>query len=289
VSEASSTPSAARVVVVGGGIAGCSLAYHLTRLGCADVVLVEADELASGSTWHAAGLCTQFVPSYNLMKLLRTSLELYRSLEEETGQRVDLHRCGSVRLATTRDRLDEFTQRAALASLLDVPVELVGPERLRELFPLVDPEGVLAAAYLPTDGHVDPSSVTQAFASGALAGGATIVRKAPVTALERSRGGWTVATSKGSIEAEVVVDAAGQWARQVGRLAGVELPIVPLQHHYVVTEPLAEVAALDAELPVLRDTDASFYVRQEGEGLLVGPFERSPKTWALDEIGRAHV
>jgi dimethylglycine dehydrogenase len=126
--------------------------------------------------------------------------------------------------------------------------------------------------------------VTQALAAGALARGATIVRSAPVTAIERPRGGWTVTTPEGSIRAEVVVNAAGQWARQVGRLAGAELPIVPLQHHYVVTQPLPEVASLDGELPVLRDTDASFYVRQEGGGLLVGPFERNPKTWALDGV-----
>jgi dimethylglycine dehydrogenase len=277
-------PDEATVVVIGGGIAGCSLAYHLTRLGCSDVVLLEAAELASGSTWHAAGLCTQFVPSYNLMKLLRASLDLYDSLEEETGQSVDLHRCGSVRLATTPDRLDDFEKRASVAALLDVPVEIVGPERLVELFPLVDPERVLAAAHLPTDGHVDPASVTQALVAGALARGAAIVRHAPVSALARSRGGWTVTTPKGSIRAETVVNAAGQWSRQVGRLVGVELPVVPLQHQYVVTEPLPEVAALTRELPVLRDTDASFYVRQEGEGLLVGPFERNPKTWALDGV-----
>jgi dimethylglycine dehydrogenase len=284
VSEPTQLPEDARVVVIGGGISGCSVACHLTRLGCSGVVVLEAAELASGSTWHAAGLCTQFVPSYNLMKLLRSSLELYRSLEEETGQIVDFHECGSVRLASAPDRLDEFRQRASTAALLGIPVELVAPERVRELFPLVDPTGILAAAYLPTDGHVDPTSVTQALAAGALAGGAAIVRNAPVTALERSRGGWTATTPKGSIRAETVVIAAGQWSRQVGRLAGVELPIVPLQHHYVVTEQLPEVAALERELPVLRDTDASFYVRQEGGGLLVGPFERNPKTWALDGV-----
>jgi dimethylglycine dehydrogenase len=284
VSEASPIPAEAEVVIVGGGIAGCSVAYHLTRLGCTDVVLLEAADLASGSTWHAAGLCTQFAPSYNLMKLLRTSLDLYGSLEEETGQAVDLHRCGSVRLAATRDRIDEFEQRASVAALLDIPVEIVGPEQLRELFPLVDTDGVLAAAYLPTDGHVDPTSVTQALVAGALARGAGVFRSAPVRTVSYERGGWTVTTPKGSIRTKTVVNAAGQWARQVGRLADAELPIVPLQHHYVVTEPLVEVAALTCELPVLRDTDASFYVRQEGAGLLVGPFERSPRTWALDGV-----
>ena len=284
--EASQTavPAGAKVVVIGGGVAGCSLVYHLTRLGWADVTLLEADQLASGSTWHAAGLCTQFVSSYNLMRLLRYSLDLYRSLAGETGQPVDFHECGSVRLATTPDRLDEFRHRVSTAELVGVPVELVGPDRLCELFPLVDPSGVLAAAHLPTEGHIDPTSVTRALASGAAARGARIVRGTPVTAVERSRGGWTLTTPGGSIQAEIVVNAAGQWARQVGRLAGAELPIVPLQHHYVVTEPLPEVAALVRELPVLRDTDASFYVRQEGTGLLVGPFERRPKTWALDGV-----
>ena len=218
------------------------------------------------------------------MELLRASLDLYGSLEEETGQSVDLHRCGSVRLAATPDRLDEFQQRASTAALLDVPVEIVGPERLRELFPLVDPAGVLAAAYLPTDGHVDPTSVTQALAAGALAGGAhdrPERARHGARALERR---LDAHDAKGSIRAETVVNAAGQWSRQVARLAGVELPIVPLQHHYVVTEPLPEVAALARELPVLRDPDASFYVRQEGDGLLVGPFERNPKTWALDGV-----
>ena len=172
--------------MIGGGVAGCSLAYHLTRLGWTDVTLLEADELASGSTWHAAGLCTQFVSSYNLMRLLRYSLDLYRSLEDETGQPVDFHECGSVRLGTTPDRLDEFRHRASTAELVGVPVELVGPDRLRELFPLVDPSAVLAAAHLPTDGHVDPTSVTRALASGAAARGARIVRGTPVTAVKRS-------------------------------------------------------------------------------------------------------
>jgi dimethylglycine dehydrogenase len=274
----------ASVAVIGGGVAGCSLVYHLTRLGVTDVVLLEADELTSGSTWHAAGLCTQFVPSYNLMGLLRYSLDLYRSLEGETGQPVDFHECGSVRLATTHDRLDEFRHRRALAELLGVEFELVSRERAVELFPLLDASGLLGAAYLPSDGHVDPTSVTRALAAGAAARGARIVRHAPVTALEGSNGAWTIETAKGSLRAGTVVNAAGQWARGVGRLAGVDLPIVPLQHHYVVTEPLPVVESLAGELPVLRDPDASFYVRQEGGGLLVGPFERNAKTWAEDGV-----
>jgi len=274
----------ARVVVVGGGIAGASLLYHLTRLGWTDALLVEAHELTSGSTWHAAGLCTQFNQSYNVMALLKRSLELYESLEAETGQAVDLHRCGSVRIATTPERIDQFRHVLGIAENVGVPMEIVSPERALELFPLATPDGIVAAAHLPTDGHVDPSSVTNALARGALERGARIARHTRVTGLGRERGAWTVETTAGTARAEVVVIAAGQWAREVGRLAGVELPIVPLQHHYVVTEPIPDVEARSSELPVFRDPDNSFYARQEGGGLLLGPFEPRPKTWALDGI-----
>jgi len=276
--------SEAKVVVIGGGIAGCSLLYHLTRLGWSDVVLLEQHELTSGSTWHAAGLCTQFNPSYNLMKLLRYSLDLYEGLEAETGQPVDLHRCGSLRLAGSQDRLDEFAHRRGIAEQLGVPFEIVSPERAREIFPLLDTQGIVGAAHLPTDGYIDPTGVTQALARGALAKGARILRHTAVTAIEREPGGWRIETQKGEFRAEIVVNAAGQWARQVGRLIGTELPIVPLEHHYLITEPVDELAELEAELPVLRDTDASFYVRGEGGGFLVGPFERNTRPWGLEGI-----
>ena len=276
--------SEARVVVIGGGVAGCSLLYHLTKLGWSDVVLLEKDELTSGSTWHAAGLCTQFSASYNLMKLLRYSLDLYATLEAETGQPVDLHRCGSLRLASSQDRLDEFAHRKGIADILGIPFEIVSPERIRELFPLCDVEGVLGAAHTPTDGYVDPSGVTQAFAKGAIAKGAEILRYSPVQSITRDGDRWLLETPKGPIRTDVVVNAAGQWARQVGRMVGVELPIVPLEHHYLITEPMDAVKALPRELPVLRDTEASFYVRGEGGGLLVGPFERHTKPWALQGV-----
>jgi dimethylglycine dehydrogenase len=276
--------SEARVVVIGGGVAGCSLLYHLTRMGWRDVLLLEKDELTSGSTWHAAGLCTQFNPSYNLMKLLRYSLDLYDRLEAETGQPVDLHRCGSLRLAGSQDRLDEFEHRKGIAELLGIPFEIVSPERTRELFPLLDTQGVVGAAYLPSDGYIDPTGVTQALAKGAVSKGARILRHTSVTAIERERGGWRIETTKGDIRAEIVVNAAGQWARQVGRLVGIDLPIVPLEHHYLITEAVGELAGPATELPVLRDTDASFYVRGEGGGLLVGPFERETRPWGLNGI-----
>jgi dimethylglycine dehydrogenase len=274
----------AKVAVIGGGVAGCSLAYHLTKLGVRDVVLLEQHELTSGSTWHAAGLCTQFNASYNIMGLLRYSIELYESLELETGQAVDYHGCGSVRLAATADRLDEFRHRRAIAELVGVPFELVGPERLAKLHPLVEVNGLVGAAYLPTDGHVDPTSLTRAFARGAAAGGAEFLRATPVSSLERERAAWRIGTARGDVRAEIVVNAAGMWAPRIGRLAGAELPIIPLQHHYVVTEALPELEGLERELPVLRDADGSYYIRQEGPGLLVGPFERNPKPWALDGV-----
>jgi dimethylglycine dehydrogenase len=274
----------ARVVVVGGGVAGCSLAYHLARIGCTDVVLLERDELTSGSTWHAAGLCTQFNQSYNLMALLRRSVDTYETLEDETGQAVDYHRCGSVRVATGEDRLHQFHHVAGIAANVGVPFEIVSAEQAVDLFPLMDPAGVLAAAYLPSDGHVDPSGLTNAFARGAAALGVEITRHAPVTSIERRGSTFRVSTPEGQVQAEIVVNAAGQWANQVAEMLGHRLPLVSMEHQYVVTEPLAEVQARETELPVFRDPDSSFYCRQEHGGLLLGPFERNPKPWALDGI-----
>lgn len=277
-------PTQVRVAVIGGGIAGCSVLYHLARRGCADTILLEQSELTAGSTWHAAGLCTQFAASPRTMRLLKRSLDLYEALERETGQAVGLHRCGSVRLAESGERLDQFHHVAGIAAQVGVPMQIVSVEEAARLFPLMRADRVLAAAHLPTDGHVDPAGVTTALAAGASARGARIERHTVVTGLRRERRGWSVETSRGELRAEVLVNAAGQWAREVGRLAGVELPVVPLEHHYVISEPIAEVAALDRELPVLRDPEASFYARQEGEALLVGPFEAAPRPWAVEGI-----
>lgn len=276
----------ARVVVVGGGIAGCSVLYHLAALGCTDALLLEQHELTSGSTWHAAGLCTQFSGSVNLMGLLRYSVELYQRLEKETGQPVSYHRTGSVRLAESTDRLDEFRHVQGVAALLDVPFEIVAPERARELFPLMDIRGLLAAAYLPTDGWVDPASVVNALARGASAAGAEIRRHTEVVGIERSGAGWLLRTTRGDIRAGIVVCAAGQWSGRLAALAGVRLPVVPISHHYLLTERVEGLCNNRPELPVLRDPAAAFYARQDGDGLLVGPFEKSPKPWALDGIPR---
>jgi dimethylglycine dehydrogenase len=277
----------AKVAVIGGGVAGCSLLYHLTRLGWSDVVLLEQHELTSGSTWHSAGLCTQFNQSYNVMGLLRASVELYEQLEADTGHAVDYHCCGSVRIATDEDRVHQFLHVAGIAASVGVPFEIVTADRALELFPLMDPVGVVAAAYLPTDGHVDPSGLTTALAKGASACGARIVRHGRVTGIERRDGAWDLSVQGSDISgirAEIVVNAAGMWAREVATLVGTRLPLVPMQHHYLVTEPIAAVTERERELPVFRDPDNSFYCRQEHGGLLLGPFERDPQTWALDRI-----
>ncbi len=276
----------ARVVIVGGGIGGCSLAYHLAKLGLSEVILLEKGELTSGSTWHAAGLCTQFNASLNLTKLLMHSLELYRSLEAETGQAVGLHEVGSIRLASTRDRMDEFRRAQGRARVAGLPFELIGPEEIHELAPLLSLDDVLGAAYLPTDGHVDPAGVTNAMAKGATALGARIERRTRVTGLSPTTdGGWEVQTDRGgTITCEILVNAAGMWATEVGRMAGTPLPIVPLEHEFLVTDRIEAVAGLPREIPVVRDPDRSFYVRAEGDGLIVGPFEPEPRAWAVDGI-----
>lgn len=274
----------ARVVIVGGGIGGCSLAYHLAQLGETDVVLLEKGELTSGSTWHAAGLCTQFNASRILTQLLVHSIELYTGLEAAIGRPVDFRQVGSVRLATTPDRMDEFRHAEGKARVVGLPFELIDAQRIRELAPILDLDDVLGAAYIPTDGYVDPSSVANALAHGAREAGVRIERRTAVTGMRpRPGGGWDVQTDRGTIEAGIVVNAAGMWAPAVGRMAGVELPIIPLAHQFLTTDAVPALRDIGHEIPVIRDPDRSFYVRAEGEGLLVGPFEPNPTTWA--ELG----
>lgn len=271
----------ARVAIIGGGALGAGLLYHLALRGWTDTVLLEKDELTNGSTWHAAGLCTQFNASLNVTRLLMRGVELFKRLEAETGTPVDFREVGSLRLATTADRLDQYRDAHGLARIVDLPFDLVGPDDVRRRAPLVALDGVLGAAWTPTDGYVDPTSVTLAMAEGARARGASIERQTPVTALGQAPSGeWVVETDRGTLRAEIVVNAAGIWGRDVGRLAGVDLPIVPIEHQYLVTDAIPELAADHAEMPVVRDTEASFYVREEGGGLLIGPYEAAPKPWA---------
>jgi dimethylglycine dehydrogenase len=277
--------SHARVVVIGGGILGCGLLYHLTKLGWRDVVLVEKNELTAGTTWHSAGLCTHFSESVALSPLPLRSTEIYQGLEAETGQPGGFHKTGSVRLALDQEQMTEYLRHRAKADYLGIVFEMIGPDEIKALFPLIDLDGVVGAAHTPEDGHVDPSMVTQAFAHGARAGGAEIYRQTKVEGLSQNAGGeWRVVTDKGTIGAEIVVNAAGMWAPEIGAMAGVSLPVVPMELQYLVTEAVAGIEELDCELPVLRELDGEFYVRQEGRGLMVGIYENEAPFWAVDGI-----
>ena len=275
----------ARAVVIGGGILGASVLYHLARAGWTDAVLIERGELASGSTWHAAGNTPHFNTSLNLSRIHLASTELYQRLEAETGQAVGFHRPGSLRLASVPDRMDEYRRHRGKARTIGLPFEVVGPEEIRRLHPLVETRGLLGAVWNPEDGHVDPTSVTQALVKGARDRGARVHRHTRVTGVQRTSGSeWRVITDRGDFLAEVVINAAGTWAREVGRLVGLDLPIVPMEHQYLVTETIPEVAALGHELPLLREVDVSYYLRQEGQGLLLGPYERGAKPFGVGGI-----
>lgn len=277
----------ARVVVIGGGIAGCSVLYHLTRLGWTDVALLERNELTSGSTWHSVGNTPMFTSSLNLLRILKYSNELYASLEAETGQPVGYHPVGSLRLATSHDLLTWYKQIEDMAQLAGVRSEVISVEQALALNPFINPAGVLAAAHLHGDGYLDPSSVTNALAKGARQRGAEIFRGTRVEHIERTASGeWAIATNNGTIAAEIIVDAGGQWAREIGHMVGVELPLVPMEHQYIVTEAISELKQLPREIPVTRDPERVFYLRQEGDGLLIGFFEPNPFPWAVDGIPR---
>ena len=278
-------PSHSRVVVIGGGILGCSLLYHLARLGWSDAVLLEQGELTQGSTWHAAGNTPHFSTSLALSRLHLYGVELYQRLEAETGQPVGFHKTGSLRLASTADRMDEWRHHHGKARYLGLPYELIGPNEIKALHPLISLDGVLGAVWNPEDGHIDPSSVTQALAKGARDRGARVLRHTRVNGLgQEPSGAWRVETARGAVRAEHVVNAAGTWARQLGQMTGLDLPIVPMEHQYLVTDAIPEVEALRTELPILRDVDISFYLRQERGGLLLGPYERPAKAWSVDGV-----
>ena len=265
--------SHARVVVIGGGIAGCSTLYHLVELGWRDVVLVERDELTAGSTWHAAGNCPNFSTSWNIIKLQHYSNQLYARLGAQVGHAIDRHVTGSIRLAHGRDRMDEFHHVTAMARAQGLEFDMLTPAECRERYPFLELHDLVGGLWDPGDGDIDPSQVTQALAAGARAGGAEIYRHNPVEAISGTRGGgWRVRTRDGDISAEIVVNAAGYRAAEIGAMVGLKLPVVSLQHQYLVTEPIDALQG-GARLPLLRDPDDSYYLRQERQGLLLGPYE----------------
>lgn len=275
--------SHAQAVVIGGGLIGCSILYHLTRMGWSDVVLLERDELTSGSTWHAAANIHGLHDSTNISRIQHYTMTLYKALEAETGQSCGLFQPGSLYLAQTEAREHQLRLQAAKAKLYGMNFHEVSRDEAERLHPLVDFDGVRCIMFEPDGGNVDPSGVTQAYAAGARARGAEIVRFCPVTGTEpQADGSWIVRTQKGDIRTGWVVNAAGLWAREVAAMAGVTLPLLPTEHQYFVTETIPEIAALDRRLPSVADRDGEYYLRQEGKGLLVGAYEKDMRFWAED-------
>ncbi len=271
-------PTHARVVIVGGGVMGVGLAYHLGHEGWgADTVLLEKAELTSGSTWHAAGQITHSTSSFGLGKCVDYNIGLYSgALEAETGQAVTWHGCGSFRLAYTEDEMDWLRHTLSVGRSLGFNIDLVGPDRVAELHPFYNLDGVLGALHTPDDGHVDPTNVTMAMAAGARQKGVRIIRKCQATNITQSENGeWVVETPKGTITCEHVVNAGGTYARQMGEWSGLQLPMTSMTHHYFVTEPVPEFEALDKELPVIRDDKkVSGYIRMEQKRGLIGIYEK---------------
>jgi len=273
----------AQAVVIGGGLVGCSILYHLAKLGWRDVVLLERDELTSGSTWHAAANLHGLHDVNNVSHLQYYTMRLYKELEAETGQSCGVFQPGSLYLAQTEAREHQLRLQEAKARQFGVAFHEVSREEAERLHPFVDLEGVRCIMYEADGGNVDPSGVTHAYAAGARRMGAEIHRFTPVTATRpQPDGTWVVETPKGEIRADWVVNAAGLWAREVGRMAGIDLPLQPTEHQYFVTDTIPEVAALGRRLPSIADRDGEYYLRQEGQGLLIGAYEKDVRLWAED-------
>ena len=273
--------SHAKVVVIGGGLVGCSILYHLAKAGWTDLVLLERSELTSGSTWHAAANLHGLHDNNNITKLQYYTMKLYKELEAETGQSCGVFQPGSLYLAQTRDREHQLRIQAAKARYFGFEFHELSTAEAKDLHPLVDFSGVRCVMLEPDGGNVDPSGVTHAYAQGARNLGAKIHRFTPVLETNaRADGSWDVVTDKGAIHTEIVVNAAGLWGREVAKLAGFELPLMTMEHQYFVTEAIDEIAALDRRLPSIADRDAEYYLRQEGQGLLVGAYERDGRFWA---------
>ena len=272
-----------RVAVIGGGVVGCSVLYHLTRLGWHDVALIERRELTSGSTWHAAGGFHTLNADPNMAALQGYTIRLYRELEEITGQSCGLHHVGGLNVADTPERFDFLKAERAKHRHMGLETEIVGPAQIRELCPIVATDGLLGALWDPLDGHLDPSGTTHAYARAARLAGAEIYLHNRVLELrQRNDGSWQVVTEQGTLVAEHVVNAAGLWAREVGAMAGVYLPLHPLEHQYLVTDDIPEVVERRRELPHVMDPGGGTYLRQEGRGLVIGIYEQDCEHWAVD-------
>ncbi len=279
---AKNLPAQAQVVIIGGGIVGCSVAYHLTKLGWKDVVLLERKALACGTTWHAAGLVGQLRASHNLTRLAQYTCDLFGTLEQETGQATGFKQNGSLSLATNNGRFEELKRGASMARCFGLEVEVITPGDARSIWPLLNTDDLVGAVFLPKDGQLNPMDVAQAIARGAKMGGASIYEHTKVTAIHREGGRVTgVATDQGDIVAEYVVNCGGMWGREIGNMCGVNVPLHAAEHFYIVTEP---IKALTPDLAVLRDPDGYTYYKEDAGKLLVGAFEPTAKPWGMDGI-----
>ncbi|MDA0680697.1 MAG: FAD-dependent oxidoreductase [Proteobacteria bacterium] len=280
--------SQAKVVVVGGGVVGVSALYHLAKKGWGnDVVLLEKAELTSGSTWHAAGLLPLFNMSYSVGQVHKYSVNLYRELEAETGQPVGFAQVGNLRLAMNNDRMDEYYQYAATAKTIGIDVQFLTPAEIKKLWPLCNIDGLVGAIFHPDDGYIQPADLTQALAKGARARGATIYRNTPVLHIEQATsGGWLVRTDKGDITCDHVISATGNYARKTGEMVGLDIPVIPVEHQYIVTEKHPELQKRKAdglpEMAVLRESDGSWYLREEAGGFILGPYEKGAPCCYID-------
>ena len=278
--------SKTKVVVIGGGVVGVSTLYHLAKKGWSDVVLVERKELTSGSTWHAAGLLPLFNMSYSVGQLHKYAVNFYKTLEEETGQNVGFSVVSNIRLASNKDRMDEYHQYAGVAQTIGVEVKFLTPEQVKEIWPLCNTDGLIGAIQHPEDGYIQPADLTQALATGARNRGAEIYRNTSVIGIKQSSNGWVVETDKGAIECEHIVSCTGNFARQTGAMVGLDIPVIPVEHQYIVTEPHPEIVKRKKEgkpeMGVLRDSDTQWYMREEAGGLILGPYEKGAPCCYVD-------
>jgi dimethylglycine dehydrogenase len=282
--------SHARAVVIGGGCVGAGILYGLAKRGWRDIVLLERTQLTAGSTWHAAGLIPSYARSINVGRMIAKSIEIYEGLQAETGQNVGWHKCGQLRIANTRDRLDEYKSYMSVAAVQGMRAELLTPDEARKLWPLLENKEMLAALYHPDDGHIAPADVTQAMAKGARDLGAKVELNTEVNGFEQLPSGeWRVKTNKGDIICEHIISATGNYARQTGAMLGLEIPAIPIIHQYWITDAVPEVVerkrAGRPEMPILRDEGFEGYLREEGDGLMFGPYERTEKLKLFAEDG----
>jgi len=272
----------ANIVIIGGGIVGCSTAYHLAKMGCKDVVVLEKADITHGSTWHAAGLVGQLRSSRSITQMLKYSVDLYSKLEAETGQPTGWKAVGGIKIASSEDRMKELLRGATMAKSFGLEMEVLTPKETQERFPFISLDGVVGSINLPTDGQADPSMLTQALAKGARDGGVTFERGTRVLSIDVEDGeAKRIHTDKGDITADVVVNCAGMWARELGQMVGVNVPLIPVQHQYLVTEA---IDGMPDNLPTMRDPDNLVYYKQEIDGLVMGGYEQGPIPWATRGI-----